>query len=171
MVVLLVMAQTTVTNLSSHQSKRFESVVKGWIVLLGIIMLTLSSCERKSLDGSPVWGKTKDVTENLHHRLQAEIFEIDKDPVICELIPKPSWTLRVPFKPRTGTREQVRISWERGSFWVKTDDHALVVIYLDKETVFGHIQVSPSNGFQILFQFRELLETPIRDPLRLLLGM
>ena len=167
----LAMARKTVTKLFSPQSKRLGLLIKGWVILLGIITLTLSSCDKTNLNTTLIWGKTKDVTENLHHRLQAEIFEIGKDPLICELIPEPSWKLRMPFKPITGAHETARISWARGSLWVKTDDHALIVIYLDEETIFNHIQIAPTKGFQILFQFREFLEIPVRDPLRLLFGM
>ena len=167
----LVMAQITATNLFPRQSKRLGSLIKGWVVLLGIITLTLSGCQRKPSDTRFIWGISKDITETLHHRLQARIFEIGKDAVICELIPKHSWSLRIPFKPRTGAHETARISWERGSFWVQADDHALIVVYLDEETILSHIQVTPMKGFQILFQFREFIKTPIRDPFRSLFGM
>ena len=166
----LVMAQTIVTKLSSHQNKRLGLPFKNLIVLLGVILL-LSGCQRPPAEMSSLWGKTKDVTEDLHHRLQSGIFEIGKDPVICELIPELSWTLRIPFKSRTGAYEAARIAWERGSFWVQSDDHALIVVYLDEETIFNHVQVTPVKGFKILFQFRESLEKPVRDPVRSLFGM
>lgn len=169
---LLVMAQKVVTNRSSLQSKRKPGwLVKHSVVLLGVITFTLNGCQRNPSETAQIWGKTRDVTEDLHHRLQAGIFEIGKDAFICELAPDSSWTLRMPFKQRTGAYKMARITWERGSFWVQTDDHALIVIYLDEETVFGHIQVSPAKGFFTLFQFREFPETPIRDPVRSLLGM
>lgn len=168
---LLVMVQKAVTNRFSRQSKRIGLLVKIWVVLLGVIALTLGGCQRKPSETARLWGEAKDVTENLHHRLKAGIFEIGKDAFICELAPDSSWTLRMPFKQRTGAYKMARITWERGSFWVQTDDHALIVIYLDEETVFGHIQVAPAKGFFTIFQFREFLKTPIRDPVRSLLGM
>lgn len=170
--VLLVMVQIIVTNPFSRLSKRLGLSFKGLIVLLGIMTLTLGGCEKRISDTALSWGKEKDITEDLYHRLQAGIFEVGKDPFICELIPNSSRTLRVPFKPRrTGAHEMVRITWERGSFWVQTDDHALIVIYLDEESVFGHVQVAPVRGFDTILQFRQFLETPIRDPFRSLLGM
>ena len=167
----LVMVQITATNLFSRQSKQLGLFIKGWVLLLIIIILTLSGCQRNPSDTESIWGESKDITETLHHRLQAGIFEIGKDAVICELIPEHSWSLRIPFKPRTGANETARISWERGSFWVQTDDHALIVIYLDEETILSHIQVTPMKGCRTLFQFREFINTPVRDPFRSLFGM
>ena len=166
----LVTAQTTFTNLFSHPNKRLGALlINRCIVLLGIIIFTLGGCQRNPSER--VWGQTKDVTEYLHHRLQAGIFELDKDPFIYELIPDSSRTLRMPFKRKTGAHETARISWERGSFWVQTDNHALIVVYLDEETVFSHIQVAPVKGFQTIIQFREFPKPPIRNPRWALSGM
>lgn len=165
------MKQKTVMNLFSHQNKPFALLVIGCILLLSVIALSVGGCQRNNAGTAMTWGKTKDVTEDLYHRLRAGIFEIGKDPLICELIPQRVWRLGIPFKHRTGSNETLRITWERGSFWVQSDDHALVVVYLDEETVFNHIEVTPTAGFHTLFQFRESVEVPVRDPLRAMFGM
>ena len=95
----LVMVQITATNLFSRQSKQLGLLIKGWVLLLIIIILTLSGCQSNPSDTESIWGESKDITETLHHRLQAGIFEIGKDAVICELIPEHSWSLRIPFNP------------------------------------------------------------------------
>ena len=40
----------------------------------------------------------------------------------------------------------VRVSWDRGSFWVKSDDHAYIIIYIDTEATFSHVQLATFEG-------------------------
>lgn len=158
-----VMDPKTVTNLFFRPNKRLDLIVKGSVVILSFVVLSLCGCQKKPSDTEVVWGKAQDVTEDLHHRLQAGIFEIGKDPLICELSPYSPRKSRFPFEPRVGAYQFTHISWERGSFWVKTDDHALIVIYLDAESALSHIQIAPINGFQVIRQFRELIQHPVRE--------
>jgi len=115
-------------------------------------------------DQKVIWGKAQDVTEDLHHRLQAGLFEIGKDPFICELRPHSfgNEKLRLPFKQKTGAYKRAHISWERGSFSVRADDHALVVVYLDAEMVFSHVQIATVKGLQVVRNFREIVQHPVR---------
>lgn len=159
-----VMDMITVTNPFSHPSKRLGFTIKGLIVLLLIIVLSLSSCQKMPSDREVIWGKAQDVTEDLHHRLQAGLFEIGKDPFICELIPHSfgNQKLRLPFKQKAGAYKRTRISWDRGSFSIRADDHALIVVYLDAEMTFSHVQIATVKGFQVVRNFREIVQHPIR---------
>ena len=163
-----VMDKTIVTNLFFHQNKRLGFVLTELTVLLCVISLSLGGCEKISPDTEVVWGKSEDVTEDLYHRLQAGIFELDKDPYVCEIVidfekrTTLSQKFGLPFKHRAGADKMTHISWERGSFWVKSDDHALVVFYLDAEAAYSHIQVAPIKGFQLVRQFSEHIRHPVR---------
>ena len=149
-------------NLFFRQSKRINLAFKVLVVLLCIVALGLSGCQELPSDTGVIWGESKDVTEDLYHRLKSGIFEIRKDPLVCKLISNSSPKLRLPFKRKAGAYKMARISWERGSFSVKSDDHALIVIYLDEEAVLNHIQIAPVKGFQLVRQFRLLIRHPIR---------
>ncbi|RKU12428.1 hypothetical protein C6503_17575 [Candidatus Poribacteria bacterium] len=115
-----------------------------------------------SKDTEGGWSEAKDVTEDLYHRLKSGIFEIGKDPLVCELVSSSSPRLKLPFKGKAGADKMARISWERGSFSVKADNNALIVIYLDEEATLSHVQIAPVNGFQLIRQFRSLIRHPIR---------
>ena len=162
------MEPTAVTNLFFRLNKRLDLIVKGSLVILIFVVFSLCGCLKKASDMEVVWGRAEDFTEDLHHRLQAGIFEFGKDPFICELMPdlyhsSSDGKWRLPFKPRTGAHQMTRIFWERGSFWVRSDDHALIVIHLDEEAGLSHIQIAPLKGFYLVRQFREKIEHPIRE--------
>ena len=55
-----------------------------------------------------------------------------------------------------------RISWNGGSFWVKSDDHDLVVMYMDLEAIYSHVQIATLVGFEQSWEFRRKNEHPIR---------
>ena len=97
-------------------------------------MLIVSNCQEPTSDNEDSLQKPHDVTEDLYHRLKAGIFEPGKDPMIFSLVKKPNLyqRLKLPFYSEAAPHEMARVSWERGTFWVKSDDHALVVIYMDK---------------------------------------
>ena len=162
--VIPVMDTTTVMSLFTHRSRtqQFSLIVKGWVVGLSVIALVLGGCQKPTSHTKVISDKTQDVTEDLYHRLQAGTFEIGRDPFICELVPYPSRKSRFLFKPESGADKMTRISWDRGTFWVKTDDHALIVIYLDAEAILSHIQITPIKGFQVFRQFREFIRHPVR---------
>ena len=158
-----VMNPKIVMNLFSRQGRQLGLIVKILVVLLSVISLILIGCQTRPSDTEFALGKVEDVTEDLHHRLWAGFFEIGKEPFICKLTPDSSQELRLSVKKRTGAYKMARVSWERGSFWVKADDHALIVIYLDEEVTFSHLQIAPIKGFKVVRQFRELIEHPVRS--------
>ena len=88
----------------------------------------------------------------MHHRLKAGMFDPGIDPFVCEL------------SGRTGkvSRGVVRVSWDRGSFRVQTDDHGKVVIYMDEEVTFSHVQMVSLKGLRLTSQFNEFREHPVR---------
>lgn len=159
------MDQTAVMKAFFHQNKRHVLRLTFFAVMLNLIFCCWSGCEKSTSETVVVWGKVHDVTEDLHHRLQAGLFEIGKDPLICEIIdsPRSGNISRLALKKKAGARKIARISWEGGSFWVKSDDHALIVTYLDAEAALSHIQIATSKGFQVTLQFREIIEHPIRQ--------
>ena len=158
----LVMDTITVTNLFFHRSKPLSRTVKKLVILLNIILFAILGCQGPAADSERDFGKAADVTEDLYHRLQAGLFEIGKEPFICEFVTNSPRKFEFPFSRRKGAYQMSRISWDRGSFWVQTDDHALIVVYFDDETTLGHIQIAPSKGFQIVRQFREFIQRPVR---------
>lgn len=135
----------------------------GKLTVLALTMLILSGCQNPTPDTSAVWGYEFDVTEDLYHNLEAGLFEPEKDPVICHIKKKNLYKkLRFPIYSEKAPHKMVRVSWERGSFWVKSDDHALVVIYMDPEATFSHVRIATLTGFSIDREFRNSIEPPIR---------
>lgn len=125
------------------------------MALLGVIVVLIlmgGGCEKKAAEHIHTFGKGKDVTEDLHHRLKAGMFDPSTDPFVCEIRGLVS---KMP-------RAIVRISWDRGSFRVQADDLGKVVFYMDEEVVFSHVQIAPLKEFRLFSQFREFHHPPIR---------
>ena len=148
------MDMITATNSFRHLGK--------WLVLLIGIMIIGSGCH--SPTEVPTFGKEKDITEDLYHRLKAGIFEPDREPVICQIWETPSLidTIIYKLKMKKLPQKIVRISWERGTFHVQSDDLNRVVIYMDEETLFSHVQASTIKGLNLGLRFFEIIEHPIR---------
>lgn len=134
------------------------------VILVQITALLMSGCKNPMSDIPYLLGHNIDVTEDLHHRLKAGLFEAGKDPVICEINRYSNLyqKLRLPFYNDKAPHTMIRVSWERGSFWVRSDDKALVVIYMDAEAIFSHVQITTLEGFGSARQFRYTAEHPIR---------
>lgn len=133
-----------------------------WVLMTGLLT---SGCQNSKLDTTaPVLGQYSDLTEDLHHRLQAGLFVPGKDPVVAHIIrhEKRIDKLRLPFINEDAPHTNVRISWERGSFWVKSDDHAHVVIYMDWEATLSHVQLTTFKGFGNSRVFSDRDKIPIR---------
>ena len=141
---------------------------KGLIFLVAFVILIGAGCEKKTED-IHAFGKSKDVTEDLYHRLKAGMFDPGTDPFVCKVVEVPHFSsmsalfrrisiIRVKKIPR----QIIRVSWERGSFRVQSDDQARVVIYMDEETIFGHVQLSTLKGFGLSSGFREVVKHPYR---------
>lgn len=129
----------------------FLLLFKKIIFLLVFIILIVCGCERKTADVR-AFGRVKDVTEDLYHRLKAGMFDPATDPFICAVRGS---SRKVPYGI-------VRISWDRGTFRVRADDHGKVVIYMNEETVFSHVQMATLKEFRLTPQFSEFHQPPIR---------
>lgn len=143
----------------------FGPPCKKVIFFVAFVVLIGSGCQHSKSDTiSPVFGQHSDITEDLHHRLKAGIFEVGKDPVIAQIIKNKSIYdfFKLPFYSEIAPHTMVRVSWDRGTFWVKSDDHAHVVIYMDMEATYSHVHLSTLEGFQNYRGFRPTIKHPIR---------
>lgn len=149
-----------------RQSKELGSPsVFALVMLVQITALLINGCQDSRFNTtSPTFGHSSDITEDLYHRLKAGLFEPEKDAVIAHIQKTRNFfhKLRLPFYDNDAPHTMVRISWDRGSFWVKSDDHAYVVIYMDAEAIFSHVQIDTFEGFGSAREFRNRNEKPIR---------
>lgn len=164
--VLHVIRPGIVMNLFFHQSNQLRNLKIFTLVLIQIVLLLISGCQNpnpKSYTPSS-FGQKSDITEDLYHRLKAGLFRVETDAVIAHIVKKGNLysKLRLPFYSKSAPHKMVRVSWERGSFWVKSDDQALVVIYMDTEAAFSHVHLFTLEGFGNIREFRESTERPIR---------
>ena len=159
MAVIPVMDTIIVMKCSLHRSNKL-----GLLITLTLFIFISHGCQKPASDVDPPLGKVNDVTEDLYHRLNAGLFKVGFDPLIFHVVKNPNLyqILGLPFYNENATNTMVRLSWDRGSFWVKTDDHGLVVVYMDEETIFSHVQIATLEGFSSARQFTEFPEHPIR---------
>lgn len=107
-----------------------------------------------------------DITNDLHHRIKAGIFQPNKEPV----------TLLVGTKDRLNRRFPapeafVRFSWEGGTFWVRSGKDARVNVYLNKDTIFGHVSMAGQAGtLGVQRDFFEAPYHPIIQDFKMLVG-
>lgn len=163
--VLPVTSPEIVMNQFFRQSNQLKKLIAfAFVILLQITAILISGCQSPISDSYTTFGQTSDITEDLYHRLKAGLFEIGKDPVICRVVKKSNLyqRLRLPFYSERAPHKMVRVFWERGSFWVKSDDHALVVIYMDVEATFSHVQIATLEGLGNDREFMESTERPIQ---------
>lgn len=134
------------------------------ILTVQITLLIQSGCQTPTPHTPRALGPGIDITENIYHRLKAGLFEIKKDPVILRVVKKPAQDTKFfhPLDLKKAPHTMVRVSWELGSFFVKSDNRALVVIYLNNEAALSHIQVAPLEGFNLNQHFREKVQPPIQ---------
>ena len=123
------------------------------VMFLMVFIPLLGACHTE-VDDIDDFGKTTDVTESVHHRFKAGMFDPVIDPFICEII-EPKTIREVPH-------QLTRISWDRGAFWVQADDKGSVVIYMDEEALFSHVQIATVKNLERAVIFREHLIRPIR---------
>ncbi len=163
--VIPVMSPIILTNKFFPQSNGHGKLMfLALTVFVQITLLILSGCQPPTSNTYIDLGPGIDISENIYHRLKAGLFEIRKDPVILRVMKKPTPGTKIlhPRDLETAPHKMVRISWELGSFFVESDDSALVVIYLNKQAAFSHIQVTPLEGFNLNQHFRESVQHPIR---------
>ena len=137
----------------------------GLVVFVLIVGFLINDYQNSKLDTTArVLGQHTDITEDLHHRLQAGLFIPGKDPVISQVVRRENRIdkLRLSFINKDAPHTNVRISWERGSFWVKSDDHAHVVMYMDWEATLSHVQLTTLKGFGSMRVFSDRDHIPFR---------
>ena len=129
-----------------------------------ILVLLMSGCQPPEIGPTPTLSIKTDITEDLYHRLKAGLFIAGKDPMIFRIEKDSHFFqgLKIPFYRGEAPYKMMRVSWERGSFWVKPDNLELVVIYLDPEATYSHVQVTTLRGYTNAREFRGKYEHPIR---------
>jgi len=128
-----------------------NSIAKFSFVVFCVLVLILSACRESERSYS------YDITEDLHHRLISGIFEPGKDPFILHLR---SGRDRKRTRPLAGVF--MRFSSVNGSFWVKTDEQALIVLYMDKEATFSHIHFFVDSRHHTITLYPEFPTRPVR---------
>ena len=118
------------------------------LVCCGALLL-LAACD----DEKPAaFGHAKDISDDLYHRLRSGLFVPERDPVILQV-----------FKNRSkAPGEILRVSWERGSMRVKTDRNAHLVVFMDREAISSHVNVTGPDYAGLSLQFRSNMEGPIK---------
>lgn len=129
-----------------------------------MLVLLMSGCQPPEIGPTPTLSLKTDITEDLYHRLKAGLFTAGTDPMIIRIEKDPIFfhELEIPFYIDEAPYKMMRVSWERGSFWVKPDNHALVVIYLDPEATYSHVEIATLRGYTNAREFRVGYEHPIR---------
>ena len=127
-----------------------NAIAKLPLVAFCVCVLILSSCDEPEL------GEVQDITEDLHHRLKAGMFEPGKDPFF----------IRIRTRGRRGKSQPavgnfVHFSWENGSFSVKVDEGAAVVMYMDAEAIFSHINFSTDRRYNAGTLYAEYPRRPV----------
>ena len=135
-------------HLNSHCA---NATAKGALVVFCMLLLIFSGCSELELDGG------HDITEDLHHRLIAGIFEPGKDPFIIHVRSgqhKTNYSVPGSF---------VHFSSENGNFWVKSDEKASVILYMDTEATFSHIHFSVDRRYQVYTIYLEHPTRPVSN--------
>ena len=126
-------------NLFFHLSSLCaNSIAKFFLVVFCILVLILSSCHELELH------QGHDITEDLHHRLISGLFEPGKDPFIIHIRSRGRNETSRPI-----VESYVRFSSVNGSFWVKSNEGASVIMYMDTEATFSHIHFFVDKRHQV----------------------
>jgi hypothetical protein len=56
--------------------------------------------------------------------------------------------------------QYLKLSWEQGSFWVKSNEKGHVVFFMNNEAAFSHLHIGPSRTGALLVQ-RDFIENPV----------
>lgn len=115
-----------------------------------LCLALLSSCQsNQPLEPSPFY---IDVTEDFHHRMQSGALNLQKEPLVIAPLSNDQKSL-VKMK-----NSYLRMSWELGSFWVKSNEESLVVMYWNSDVIYGHVQIASAEQGST---FRHFLPNPI----------
>lgn len=124
-------------------------------LLVFALSLGMCGCTNwQSLDPFSASFGEVDITNDLHHRIKAGLLLPEKEPITLLVGTKDRLDRRFPAKGA-----YVRISWEGGTFWVKSDKDARLNIYMNKDTIFGHVNIAGQAG--TLGVQRDFFETPV----------
>ncbi|MCG8462487.1 MAG: hypothetical protein MI919_39890 [Holophagales bacterium] len=130
-------------------------VVSRWLVALVVSSIVVGcAAPPPSFRGVGI-----DVTEDLYHRMRAGLFLPDREPLICRLYHLGS---QPGDRPRLAPHSALRVSWELGSFQVRSDGHGQVVLYLDEMAAWGHLRLTTSERVSVA---RSFLEYPVHPVL------
>ena len=143
------MDSTIVMNRYFHRNSDAGGL-RAALLALSLCTVALNGCYHPA-EG---FGKERDLTDDLHHRLQSGLFRPASDPTILQLY-KDNSDKRAPH-------QIVRLSWEKGSLLIRADDHALIVFYMDQEATLSHAKVSSAKDIGLALQFRADYQHPIR---------
>lgn len=80
-----------------------------------------------------------DITEDLHHRLLAGIFDVTTESYIIEC---PFRNNEIPILRDFDKRDYIDFNWEKGGFSVQMNKDSQVIVYLNHDTVYGHIKIT-----------------------------
>ena len=138
-----------VVNLFTHRSSTdLNSIFEFSILLICIIVLNLGACREPTVGE----GYIRDITDDLYHRLRAGIFEPENEPCVVRMV-LPSG--------RVTPGALLRVSWEHGSFRVKSNQDALVVMYMDTEAILNHVRIENISTGSTMLLFMEHPTHPI----------
>ena len=127
-----------------------NAIAKFSLIAFCVSVLILSSCDEPEL------GMNQDITEDLHHRLSAGMFKPGKDPFFIRI-----HTRGRSSKSQPAVGSFVHFSWENGSFSVKADEGASVVMYMDTEAIFSHINFSADRRYSLSTLYTEYPQRPV----------
>ncbi len=106
---------------------------------LAILCLSLLACQQSNNQPLESTGMITDITEDFHHRMKAGALDLRKEPVVVSVVKN----------TRAGLVDipdaYVRVYWELGSFWVKSNDNCLVVMHWNQDVAYGHVKVVAST--------------------------
>ena len=116
------------------------------IVCIVLLCIGLSACQQwlgKPDGPMETTGLVTDITEDLHHRMKAGVMDLTKEPLVVSV---------VRFDPTEGQMDipnaYLNVTWELGSFWVKSGDNGLVVTHWNTDAIYGHVKVTASTDGQ-----------------------
>lgn len=99
-----------------------------------------------------------DLTEDLYHRILAELFVPDSEPLGLRLL-KPD----VQGNPVPAGAHYLRFEWEQGTFDVRSDRNGLIAVHMDFEASMSHLTaVVPPDLASMSREFTEFPTHPLR---------
>ncbi len=102
-------------------------------------------------------GTVVDITEDFHHRMKSGVLNLQKEPVIISVVRRDA------HGSHDTPNAYLKMSWELGSFWVKTNDNSLVVTHWNSDVIYGHVAVTSStDGIGTARNFPQHPQHPVK---------